>query len=120
MPVFRPDGLEWARVLHIFACYNYHLAPWSNVPMTNPDPKIIKSPLCRKFTSDGITVDVEIYRLENSEGWALELVDSDWNSTTWEDLFPTDQAAWDEFERGVKEIGLLALLEGDEDAPTIH
>ena len=88
--------------------------------MSESEPKIIRSPLSRKFTSDGITIDVEIYRLEKSDGWALELVDEEWNSTTWEDLFPTDQAAWDEFERGVKEIGLAALLEGDEEVPTVH
>lgn len=88
--------------------------------MRESDPKIIKSPLSRKFTRDGITIDVEIYRLEGADGWVLELVDEDWNATAWEDLFPTDQAAWDEFERGLKEIGLAALLEGDEELPTVH
>lgn len=85
--------------------------------MTN-DPKIIKSPLSRKFTADGITVDVEIYRAEGSDQWTLELVDDEWTSTVWDDPFPTDQAAWEEFESGVQEIGLAALLE--EDQPTVH
>lgn len=87
--------------------------------MTDDNPKIIKSPLCRKFTSDGITVSVEIYRIETSEGWSLELVDEGWNSTVWEELFATDRAAWDEFERGVRGIGLARLLEEDHEKPTM-
>jgi hypothetical protein len=87
--------------------------------MTDDDPKIIKSPLCRTFTADGITVSVEIYRLETSDGWSLELVDQDWNSTVWEELFATDQAAWEEFQRGIRELGLARLLEGDKPT-TLH
>ncbi|MBX3528918.1 MAG: hypothetical protein KF904_22170 [Rhodoblastus sp.] len=87
--------------------------------MTDDEPKIIKSPLCRKFTADGVTVAVEIYRLESSEGWSLELVDEDWNSTVWSELFATDQAAWDEFAEGLKQHGLRKLLESDE-GPTLH
>ena len=89
--------------------------------MTDDDPQIIKSPLCQRFTADGITVSVEIYRLETSEGWSLELVDEDWNSTVWDDTFPTDRAAWDVFQLGVQEYGLEKLLEPEESAPgTIH
>ena len=71
--------------------------------MTEDDPKIIKSRLCKKFTADGITVSVEIYRLETSDVWSLEVVDEDWNSTVWEDTFATDKVAWDVFRFGVKE-----------------
>jgi hypothetical protein len=56
--------------------------------------------------------------LEGGEGWSLELVDEENNSTAWEELFTTDEAAWREFEAGVKEIGLQRLLEAD--ARTIH
>ena len=82
--------------------------------MTEGDPKIIKSKLCRNFTADGVTVSVEIYRLENSEVWSLEVVDEDWNSTVWEETFATD--------KGVKEYGLKKLLQtSDPDqAGTIH
>ena len=31
--------------------------------MTGSDPLIIKFPLCRKFTSEGITVSIEIFRI---------------------------------------------------------
>jgi hypothetical protein len=91
--------------------------------MTDRDPKIIKSPLSQTFTSDGITVNVDIYRLAGGEGWTLELVDANWNSIVWEELFPTDEAALGEFLDGVQEIGLARLLEPDDEDPpmaTIH
>lgn len=88
--------------------------------MTEDEPTIIVSPLSGEFTADGITVSVEIYRLETEEGWSLELVDAENNSTVWTDTFPTDKAAWDVFELGVKQHGLAQLLEEDHDEPTVH
>jgi hypothetical protein len=35
--------------------------------------KIITSPLSRKFTREGITVEILIYRGENDRAWALEV-----------------------------------------------
>ena len=89
--------------------------------MTENDPKIIVSPFSCQFTDDGITVDVQIYKLEDGDGWTLELVDEENNSTVWEELFTTDEAAWQEFEAGVKDIGLAALLLAEEDGgSTVH
>jgi hypothetical protein len=89
--------------------------------MTDDDPTIIMSPLSQRFTADGITVSVEIYRLETSEGWSLELVDEGGNSTVWEDVFPIDQAAWDVFKLGVQEYGLARLIQRDDNPPnTVH
>lgn len=87
--------------------------------MNDNEPIIITSPLSRKVTSDGISVSVEIYRLETEKTWTLEVVDKDWNSTVWDDLFATDEAAYVEFEQALKEHGMVKLLEGDE-AQTIH
>ena len=85
------------------------------------DPKIIVSPLSCQFTQNGITIDVQIYKLEDGEGWSLELVDEENNSTVWEDLFPTDEAAWHEFQTGVTAIGIAALLQADDgEAATVH
>ena len=39
------------------------------------DPKIITSPLSGPYSEGGLTVDVQIYRLENSK-WTLEVIDS--------------------------------------------
>jgi hypothetical protein len=89
--------------------------------MSEEDPKIIVSPFSCQFTKDGITVDVLIYTLENGDGWSLELVDEENNSTVWNELFTTDEAAWQEFETGVKEIGLATLLQADDcDITTVH
>ena len=38
------------------------------------DPKIITSPLSGPYSEGGLTVDVQIYRLENSK-WTLEVID---------------------------------------------
>lgn len=85
------------------------------------DPKIIRSPASQEYTSDGITIRVEIYKLEGSDSWTLELVDEDGSSTIWEEQFPTDAAAFAEFTEGLEELGLSALLEPDEDdEATVH
>jgi hypothetical protein len=62
--------------------------------MVDDDPEIERSPLSREFSLDGVTVNVEIYRLKGGdEGWSLEVVDHKWASTVWDDLFATDQEA---------------------------
>lgn len=82
------------------------------------DPEIIVSPLSGEFTSDGITVEVQIYRLATSEQWSLEVVDDDENSTVWDAVFETDQAAYDAFLEDVRTEGLAAIVTGD--ATTLH
>lgn len=84
-------------------------------------PDILRSPLCQTVTRDGITVQIEIYRLEDSEGWTLELVDEDGGSTVWEEMFATDAAALAEFNEALEELGLAKLIEPDEDEEsTVH
>ena len=75
------------------------------------DPKIINSPLSGSFTEGGITVDVRIYRLEDTK-WSLEVIDSEGSSIVWDDLFDTDEAARAEFERIVAEQGLVVIMTG--------
>jgi hypothetical protein len=48
------------------------------------------------FSEGDLTVDVQIYRLEDSK-WALEVIDSEGTSTVWDDQFDTDEAAKAEF-----------------------
>jgi hypothetical protein len=73
--------------------------------MTN-DYTIIHSPLQRRVTRDGISVDVMIYRGEDEEGWILEVVDHLGGSTVWDDRFPTDQAALDEAMAAIEVEGI--------------
>ncbi|MEJ5081034.1 hypothetical protein [Ochrobactrum sp. MYb379] len=87
--------------------------------MNNDDPNIIFSPLSCVVSRDGLTVNVHIYRLETEDSWTLELIDEEWSSTIWDDKFPSDTAAYAEFEQGLAELGLILLLQGEDD-PTIH
>ena len=89
--------------------------------MAAEDPNIVRSPLRHSYSSDGITVSVEIYRIEGAEGWALEIVYEEGYSTVWEEAFVTDAAALAEFESGVEEQGLANLLLPDDDeTATVH
>ncbi|MNL60428.1 hypothetical protein D3C87_1842360 [compost metagenome] len=76
----------------------------------NEDPKIVLSPLSQQFSRDGITVTVEISRIEDGNEWALEVIDAQGMSTRWEDLFPTDAAALAEFLSAVEEDGMSVFV----------
>ena len=69
------------------------------------DPEIIKSRHSGTFTKDGVTVEVCIYRLANTN-WSLEVVDREGTSTVWDDEFATDDAAHAEFLSSV-EVGMV-------------
>ena len=73
------------------------------------DYQLVMSPLCQSITDKEHTVRIEIYRGENSD-WTLEAVDASNNSTVWDDLFATDQAALDEALRTVREEGIESLV----------
>lgn len=80
--------------------------------MNEQEPKIIESALSRNVTKDGITLELCIYRLEDTD-WSLEVVNSNGSSFVWDKLFPTDQAALDEFNKTVADEG-IASFEDDE------
>ncbi|MCB5203732.1 hypothetical protein LH464_14740 [Neorhizobium sp. T786] len=86
--------------------------------MSEEDPKIVVSTRSCTVVSGDIKVEVHIYRLEESSEWSLELVDEDSNSVLWTEPFESDEAAWEEFEEGVRDIGLENLLNPEE--PTVH
>lgn len=74
------------------------------------DPKIFTSRLSGPVTQDGISVDVLIYRLEDSYEWALEVVDAEGTSTVWDELFRSAEDAHAEFVRTLKDEGILCFL----------
>lgn len=79
--------------------------------MSDEDQDIELSEQSCEFTQDGITVQVGIYRLKDSnDGWTLEVVDDDDNSLIWEDTFPTEMDAWNEFQRALEEEGIAQLI----------
>jgi hypothetical protein len=73
------------------------------------DYPLFTSPLCRSVTDKGHTVRLEIFRGADTD-WTLEAVDGFNNSTVWDDMFPTDQAALDEGLRTIREEGIESLV----------
>ena len=82
------------------------------VTMTDDDPEIEFSPLCGSVTRDGITIQVQIYRVAGSpEGWSLEVIDQEDASTVWDDFFASDEEAYAEFYRTLEAEGIRSFAE---------
>ena len=79
--------------------------------MEDREPNLVTSGLSRRVTRDGITVELCIYRLETEPEWSLEVVNSAGTSIVWDDLFPSDEAANEEFLRTVAEEGMKTFLD---------
>ena len=76
------------------------------------------SPLERDITRDDATVRVCIYRGCEDPGWILEIEDEHGGSTSWEDLFDSDQAALDEALRSIDEEGIRTFIDVTSDPAT--
>ena len=79
--------------------------------MADREPNIVTSSLSRRVSRDEVAVDVRICRLENDATWTLEVVNAAGTSTVWDDLFPSDDAANEEFLRTVADEGMAAFLD---------
>lgn len=64
-----------------------------------------KSALSRTYTEDGKTLQIEIDS-DGRGGWLLAVADTHGNTTSWEDPFPTEQAALDEALAAIGEEGV--------------
>ena len=71
--------------------------------------ELIYSKHCQSVTRNGRTVNLKIYSSGKND-WILEVVDEDNNSTVWDDPFDTDDEAFQEFERTLKEEGIEAMI----------
>ena len=71
--------------------------------------ELIYSKHCQSVTRNGRTVKLKIYSSGKND-WILEVVDEDNNSTAWDDPFDTDDEAFQEFERTLKEEGIEAMI----------
>ena len=78
--------------------------------MDKREPNLVTSSLSRHVTRDGITVELCIYRLETKTEWELEVVNSAGTSIVWDNQFPSDEAANEEFLRIVDKEGMAAFL----------
>ena len=85
--------------------------------MKDRAPNLVTSGLSRSLTRDGVSVEIGIYRLESEPGWSLEVVNAAGISIVWDDLFPTDDAAFAEFERTVAEEGMGTFLDSGKVIP---
>lgn len=75
------------------------------------NPNIVSSGLSKYIELEELQLNIEIYRLEYDPKWALEVVDQHGTSTVWDELFETDQAAFDEVMRTIKDEGAAAFRE---------
>ena len=65
------------------------------------DPELVRSSFSGTVTRQAVTVQLEIYRLEDDLKWVLEVVNDRGSSIVWDDLFDTDGAAYEAFEAAV-------------------
>ena len=92
---------------------NDPLSPIVNLKMTgdSDDHKIEDSRLSCKVRREGVEIEIHIYRMAGSDdGWTLEVVDPEWNSTVWDESFESDQAALDEAIQTIDAEGISIFL----------
>jgi len=76
------------------------------------DPNIVDSSMSRTIVEDGITFDVQIYKIEGTDEWSLDVVTPDGTSVVWDDLFSDDEAAFREAVNTIRSEGALAFQNG--------
>ncbi len=76
------------------------------------DPNIVDSSMSRKIVEDGITFDVQIYKIEGTNEWSLDVVTQDGTSVVWDELFADDEVAFEEAVNTIRSEGALAFQNG--------
>jgi uncharacterized protein len=79
--------------------------------MKQREPNLIRSGLSGTVTKDGVSIEVDIVRLEDEPSWSLEVVNSSGTSIVWDDLFLSDEDAYAEFQRTVAEEGIKTFMD---------
>ena len=85
--------------------------------MQEREPNIVTSGLSRSITRDGVSISLEIYRLESEPEWSLEVVNDCGTSIVWDDLFETDDLALAAFEQVVADEGMATFLDSSNVVP---
>lgn len=75
------------------------------------DPELVKSSYSGPVTRQGVTLRLEIYRLEDDPKWVLEVVNENGTSTVWDELFDTDGSAYEAFQSTVEQESMSAFLD---------
>jgi uncharacterized protein YecA (UPF0149 family) len=73
------------------------------------------SPLECDITRDDTTVRICIYRGRQDTRWLLEIEDEEGGSTSWDDLFDSDQEALDAALKAIEEEGIHSFSEAQSD-----
>ena len=73
-----------------------------------------ESDITKEIEKDGLKVTITVYKADEG-GWILEIVDEGWNSTVFDDLFPTAKEALDAGIKAIEEEGIQAFI-GDSTA----
>ena len=71
--------------------------------------KYPKSDITKEIEKDGLKVKIEVYKADEG-GWILEIVDEQWNSTVWDDLFQSAKEALDAGIRAIEEEGIVSFI----------
>ena len=85
--------------------------------MQDREPNIVTSGLSGPITRDGVSITLEIYRLESDTDWSLEVVNNHGTSIVWDDRFKTDDLALAAFEQVVVEEGMATFLDAGNVVP---
>lgn len=79
-------------------------------------PKIEHSEFSGEFEDDGVTVLVDIYRpADTQQDWTLEVISENDVVTTWDETFPTERDAWEEFLATCEKDGIHSFVDDEED-----
>lgn len=70
------------------------------------DPNLVTSSYSGIVTDEGITVRLEIYRLEHESDWTLEVINDAGTSIVWDYQFGSADAAHEAFLKVVDEEGM--------------
>ena len=76
----------------------------------NEEPKLIVSEKSQPVSSGGKTVYVEIYRMDDEEGWALSIDDEFNNTSAWDNTFETEDGALIEAKKAILEEGINKFI----------
>jgi len=83
------------------------------------DPKLVSSSYAGPVTRKGVTVRLEIYRLDDGLQWVLEVVNENGTSTVCDEMFDMDSAAYAAFQSTAKDEGMSAFLDKTSGVPPL-
>lgn len=72
--------------------------------------RILMSELSQRVTLEGMTVDVQIFRIGAEDDWILIVANESGRTNRWDDVFSSDIEAMAAFQIVAQEEGLAACL----------